>query len=445
MTDPLPAHINLEQLRNRTGDLCRAVDARDEYAIARVCAVFPQFDLTQKLKRADAYFIVAREHGYPSWPQMKLAVNQASTAPTPFVARMTRADALKFKGNGMVDDSMSLAVVALANFYGRTTTYADAGGLLGSAFAPAVDLEEDCLSHACVNGAFAEPGLALACRALGFSLTQIPAPSPSDSARESTLQAIGEALDAGDAVLAGGGWRFSFAGLRGFVHWAWAGFVTDVEPDGTVVGACLNGQIDNPLEHLSGVHYVGRLWRISPQPVTPQMLPHRAILQQALARLLNQPPYAGQHPTYRYGLSAMDEWMHKMAEVPGFCAPCHGRTPGAGRGDALTHAKRMARSSRTASDFLLHHLNEFPHHARPILQQAAQRYAAIAERLEHTINLQDTPDAYTAILGDLARQKDHVNAVLAPTRADLEAIASMLTQALHAWPHDDAPAMPAPV
>src|SRR2546423_9982531 len=64
----MPA-TNLEHLRKRAKDLLRDVRAGDATAVERVAACHPS--PAEPIKLADAQLVVAREHGFPSWPKLR--------------------------------------------------------------------------------------------------------------------------------------------------------------------------------------------------------------------------------------------------------------------------------------------------------------------------------------------------------------------------------------
>jgi len=71
-TPPLPAAPSLEQLRNRARDLQRAHRAGDPDARARVAAHAPKPAAAgEPLKLSTAQLVIAREHGFPSWPRLR--------------------------------------------------------------------------------------------------------------------------------------------------------------------------------------------------------------------------------------------------------------------------------------------------------------------------------------------------------------------------------------
>lgn len=74
MTASLPAAPSLEQLRKQAKDLLRAHRGGDSTAAARVAAHHPRPD--EPLKLAGAQLVVAREHGFPSWPRLRAYVER---------------------------------------------------------------------------------------------------------------------------------------------------------------------------------------------------------------------------------------------------------------------------------------------------------------------------------------------------------------------------------
>ena len=79
-TPPLPAAPSLEQLRNRARDLQRAHRAGDPEARARVAAQAPDAGRRRAtpLKLSAAQLVVAREHGFASWPRLKAYVDRVA-------------------------------------------------------------------------------------------------------------------------------------------------------------------------------------------------------------------------------------------------------------------------------------------------------------------------------------------------------------------------------
>jgi ankyrin repeat protein len=73
---PLPAAPSLEQLRNRARDLQRAHRAGDPDARARVAA--HDAPVQEPLQLSTAQLVVAREHGFPSWPRLRAYVDRVT-------------------------------------------------------------------------------------------------------------------------------------------------------------------------------------------------------------------------------------------------------------------------------------------------------------------------------------------------------------------------------
>jgi ankyrin repeat protein len=72
----LPAAPSLEQLRKQAKDLLRAHRAGDPEAVARVAAHHPHPD--EPLKLTGAQLVIAREHGFPSWPRLGAYVERVA-------------------------------------------------------------------------------------------------------------------------------------------------------------------------------------------------------------------------------------------------------------------------------------------------------------------------------------------------------------------------------
>ena len=76
MSTSLPARPSLEQLRKAAKDLVRAHRAGDDAARARVAASHPR--AAEPLKLSDAQLVIAREHGFPSWPRLRAYVDRVT-------------------------------------------------------------------------------------------------------------------------------------------------------------------------------------------------------------------------------------------------------------------------------------------------------------------------------------------------------------------------------
>ncbi len=83
MPSALPRNPDLRRLRDLARRLQRACRSGDPSAQSRLLSVFPDADAAQ-LALSNALAVVAREHGFPSWPRLKAEVEarQASKAET---------------------------------------------------------------------------------------------------------------------------------------------------------------------------------------------------------------------------------------------------------------------------------------------------------------------------------------------------------------------------
>ena len=73
----LPASANLEQLRKQAKDLLRAHRSGAPDAVARVAAILPG---THEPQLAQTQLVIAREHGFPSWPRLRAYLERVSVA-----------------------------------------------------------------------------------------------------------------------------------------------------------------------------------------------------------------------------------------------------------------------------------------------------------------------------------------------------------------------------
>ena len=81
----IPSHPDLDQLRRQAKELLRAARTGDAAAIARIQAV------SDALTLAAAQRALAREHGFPSWPRLKAALDARALDPGEKVDAFLRA------------------------------------------------------------------------------------------------------------------------------------------------------------------------------------------------------------------------------------------------------------------------------------------------------------------------------------------------------------------
>src|SRR5579864_132443 len=77
MTNSLPANPSLENLKKQAKTLQKKWRGGDAEALSRVRAAHPQF-AKAKPRLSDCQLVLAREAGFESWPQMKVAVQSAN-------------------------------------------------------------------------------------------------------------------------------------------------------------------------------------------------------------------------------------------------------------------------------------------------------------------------------------------------------------------------------
>lgn len=78
----LPARADLEQLRRQAKDLLRTAERGDPAAVARIRSV------SEQLALSSAQLAVAREHGFPSWAQLRLEVERRAVLDSGDAARL---------------------------------------------------------------------------------------------------------------------------------------------------------------------------------------------------------------------------------------------------------------------------------------------------------------------------------------------------------------------
>ncbi len=123
MSTSLPAAPSLEQLRKQAKDLLRAYRAGDPGAIARVAA----HDPGEPLKLTGAQLVIAREHGFPSWPRLRAYVDRVAThGPGLQHAYHEDLDYYEGRADGLLASAQDGTERALAAFSGAPLTRAGA-------------------------------------------------------------------------------------------------------------------------------------------------------------------------------------------------------------------------------------------------------------------------------------------------------------------------------
>src|SRR5205823_9018534 len=88
---PLPPHPHLDQFKKQAKDLLKAWKAADADALARVRRSHPR---ARKSALADAQLIIAREHGFESWPKFAAHIREIASSNSPVSAFEMAVDAI---------------------------------------------------------------------------------------------------------------------------------------------------------------------------------------------------------------------------------------------------------------------------------------------------------------------------------------------------------------
>ena len=333
-------------------------------------------------------------------------------------------------GNGMQQDTVSLAVQAAARLLGRDADYQTTYCRSTNAFSPAIDPGETCTSWWHVGAWLGTKQLRPLAASLGLRarLLRLPrfegdesSPAAQESYRRAVATAVHDQMAAGSIVLIEREWETS--GPHGFVPWAWAGIVTAARPqDGTMLGACLNGHEDNRIAFIEGAWVLSTAVR-----ATPSLEVDLEMLRQVVARIYGEGAFRRSRRAV-YGLEAMDLWIRQMATVPGFCAVCQERSQ-RGWSDARDNGVTADAGAAAAATYL-RRMGAFPTASRRHLDTAAERYDHIRELLRPALSGQGG-ETYEQFVGDLAKQQAHVEGVLRPIRAELSLVAGDLENALN--------------
>jgi ankyrin repeat protein len=122
----LPIAPSLEQLRKQAKDLLRAHRAGDERAVARVAEHHPHPD--EPLKLSGAQLVIAREHGFASWPRLRAYVDRVAThGPDLQHAFHEDADYYEGRASGLLASAQDGTESAVAAFERRGAPLTEAG------------------------------------------------------------------------------------------------------------------------------------------------------------------------------------------------------------------------------------------------------------------------------------------------------------------------------
>ncbi len=339
-------------------------------------------------------------------------------------ARRVDTSSVSLAADGLRVDSFAVAFVEAARLLGRDVDYDTVRVLSGNAFSHRLGNADSCAAW--WHAASREEGIQRVAAGVGLSVRQIAdegLPRDSDDAAETDRQRRSRglrtraALDAGEVVLTSGGWEDAV--------WFWPGIVTGVDEDGALRGACLNGESDNAARP-SGV-----IWALSVgEPEQGAYATDGDILRAAFHQLRGDaPPFASDEDAV-YGLAAMDRWADRMASVEHFCDPCHSREEGSAVGCAWLTAVTFTEGAAAVASHLREQAAAADPAARPHISDAAARYGRVVDLMQPV--MEGSPgDGYREILGDMAKQREHAEAIRA-ARDELAVAAGALQLALAA-------------
>jgi ankyrin repeat protein len=122
----LPAAPSLEQLRKQAKDLLRAHRAGDARGVARVAEHHPRPD--EPLKLSGAQLVIAREHGFASWPRLRAYVDRvAAHGPELQHAFHEDLDYYEGRASGLLASAQDGTESAVAAFERRGAPLTEAG------------------------------------------------------------------------------------------------------------------------------------------------------------------------------------------------------------------------------------------------------------------------------------------------------------------------------
>lgn len=337
--------------------------------------------------------------------------------------------AVELRGNGMKQDPFSLTVEAAARLLGVEADYDAVYAMSTNAFAPGLDPGENCMSWWRTSGQGLQEWIPIDIVAGRFGLSARRLPFPEwegydetqvNAYNRTTARIVRDAMNRSEVVITGRGWEVR--GPYGFNPWCWWGIITEARDDGTTLGACLNGHLDNPRTDCCAP-----AWALLRADVTltPEEA-HRRVLSWAVARIRGDEPFDPQE-RYVYGLQALDLWIEQMQEVP-YCSECGDQSWTC----AADTARPVYEGARVAAAYLRGGAAALPEGAREHVATAAAHYDRIAALLRPAIEGEGRAH-YRGLIGNADAQALHVETVLRPVRDELAAAADAMQRALDAF------------
>jgi hypothetical protein len=442
MTRSLPPKPSLRFLQEQAKDLVKA-QRRKEPTVCGMLRLLRRFHdasdaeiLAAKVALHEAQFALAMEYGFPSWEAL---VHKVASDGEATVFRDERAAKAVFQGDRLRQDTFSLAVAAALKSLGKPVDYATVHLWSGNAFAPDIRPDEPTRCHwqlqgreRCLDVIAAAAGVQArtfpSCEELVPAATK-PEGMVAGSKKEQEWERetfarpaasyLSHALQVGEMVVSCGEWAQPARG----VLWCDWGLVVEARNDGTILGTAPNGRADNVITHVRD----GWVLRADGEPQVREYI-RRLVLQRAVERIRGAGPAFKPAPRgVVFGLAAMDAWISAMSQVPFDQQQWQGKDWSAGQ--ARETALPTFWASQAAAGYLRQMAGELPAAAASALRDAAGQYDRIVELL--TPPLADSGEqTYPVIMGDPAKQTQHVQQVLCPVRGCLEAAAAAIEKVL---------------
>jgi len=363
-------------------------------------------------------------------PQIALA--KETSMPSHANAGIATLDTGKvnLNGNGWEQDTFCLALAEATRLLGRPVPYPTLLALTTNAFAPGFDTGNDCKELWVAEAWMSHRGpVQPAWQNLGLSVQPLSlpaAPHQSAAAAESAYRrqcahVIRAAMDAGRVVISTGGWKKTEA-----EPW-WAGIITHAGEDGTILGAHPGGRKEVELADITP----GEVFAVSlTDPSLNSARMHQALLVGAIARIRAEDTAFQRGEFTAYGVDALDEWGKQLRLEAGFCPACRANNKSDWESAAKV-ARAVTHRSQLAAQYLHEHLAAFPAAGQPHIELAAGHYQRIVSLLQPVLD--NNGNGYRLLIGNLPKQREHVQQVLIPVKAEFLAAANKMEQALRTY------------
>ena len=346
---------------------------------------------------------------------------------------------LVLKGDHCKQDAFSLTVQAAARLLGVEADYETIYALSTNAFTPDIRADEPCRCSWSVQGR--ERALELVADSLGLNVRPLPwldqaaiPPCPDTEAgqqewfaehyRKPRVPLVCDAIANGEVIITDREWQPQSA------FWCDWGIITSADDDGTILGATVDGP-DKRILFLGGY---ARALSLGEKGL-PEHEAAIAALRLAVDRIRGKGRFAPnleiqRRPKVVFGLDALDVWIESMSRVP-FIGDAADPGDVSSKKHASCTAYPTSGGAQAAASFLRSQAEKLAAGARPHLEATAAHYDRIVELLNPALT-GEGGETYEQFMGDLEKQRAHVENVLRPVKAELAAAADGLVQALAA-------------